>query len=58
MVWVVSRFRLKAPPGISSSCISPLTSSGQRSRALWASRPSLRRRLHYHHNQEGKHESS
>ena len=39
MVWVVSRFGLKAPPGISSSCISPLTSSGQRSRALWASQP-------------------
>ena len=37
MVWVVSRFRFKAPPGISSSCISPLTSSGQRSRASWAS---------------------
>ena len=39
MVWVVSRFRLKASPGISSSCISPLTSSGQRSRASWASQP-------------------
>ena len=39
MVWVVGRFRLKAPPGISSSCISPLTSSGQRSRAQWASHP-------------------
>ena len=39
MVWVVSRFRLKAPPGISSSCISPLTSSGQRSRASWTSQP-------------------
>ena len=39
MVWVVSRFRLKAPPGISSSCISPLTSSGQRIRASWASQP-------------------
>ena len=39
MVWVVSRFRLKAPPGISSSCISPLTSLGQRSRASWASQP-------------------
>ena len=39
MVWVVSRFGLKAPPGISSSCISPLTSSGQRSRASWASQP-------------------
>ena len=39
MVWVVSRFRLKAPPGISSSHISPLTSSGQRSRASWASEP-------------------
>ena len=38
-VWVFSRFRLKAPPGISSSCISPLTSSGQRSRASWASQP-------------------
>ena len=37
MVWVVSRFRLKALPGISSSRISPLTSSGQRSRAPWAS---------------------
>ena len=39
MVWVFSIFRLKAPPGISSSCISPLTSSGQRSRASWASQP-------------------
>ena len=39
MDWVVSRFRLKVPPGISSSCISPLTSSGQRSRAPWASQP-------------------
>jgi hypothetical protein len=39
MVWVVSRFRLKAPPCISSSCISPLTSLGQRSRASWASQP-------------------
>ena len=39
MVWVVSRFRFKAPPGISSSCISTLTSSGQRSRASWASQP-------------------
>ena len=39
MVLVVSRFRLKAPPGISSSCISPLTSSGQRSRASWAFQP-------------------
>ena len=39
VVWVISRFRLKAPPGISSSCISPLTSSGQRSRASWASQP-------------------
>ena len=37
MVWVVSRFRLKAPPGISSPCVSPLTSSGQRSRPSWAS---------------------
>ena len=35
----VSRFRLKSPPGISSSCISPLTSSGQRSRASWTSQP-------------------
>ena len=39
MVWVVSRFRPKTPPGISSSCISPLTSSGQRSRSSWASQP-------------------
>ena len=39
MVWAVSGFRLKAPPGISSSCISQLTLSGQRSRASWASQP-------------------
>jgi hypothetical protein len=39
MIRVVSRYRLKAPPGISSSYISPLTSSGQRSRASWASQP-------------------
>ena len=39
MVKVVSRFRLKAHSDISSSCISPLTSSGQRSRASWASQP-------------------
>ena len=39
MVWVVSRFRFKAPPGISSSCILPLISSGQHSRASWASQP-------------------
>ena len=39
MVLVVSRYRLKAPPGILSSCISPLTSSGQRSRASWTSQP-------------------
>ena len=39
MVWVVSRFRLKTPPGVSSSYISPLTSSGQRSRAPRASQP-------------------
>ena len=39
MVWVVSIFRLKAPPGISSSCILPLTSLGQHSRASWASQP-------------------
>ena len=39
MVWVVSRFTLKDPSVISSSCISPLTSSGQCSRASWASQP-------------------
>ena len=39
MVWVVSRFRLKAPPGTSSPYISPLTSSGQRNCASWASQP-------------------
>ena len=39
MVCVVSRFRLKAPPVISSSCISPFTSSGQRSCASWSSQP-------------------
>ena len=39
MVWVVSRFRLKTTPGSSSSCISPLTSLGKRSRAPWVSQP-------------------
>ena len=39
MVWVVSRFSLKVPPGISSSCISALASSGQRSHTSWASQP-------------------
>ena len=41
MVWVVSRFSLKAPPGISSSSTSPLTSSGQRSRVSLASQPQM-----------------
>jgi hypothetical protein len=35
-VWVLSRFKLKAPPGISSPYISPLT---QRNGASWASKP-------------------
>ena len=35
----LGRFRFKAPPGISSSCISPLTSSGQRSRVSLAFQP-------------------
>ena len=39
MVWVVSRFRLKGPPGISFSCIPPLTPSEKRSRASWTSQP-------------------
>ena len=39
MVWVVNRFRLKAPPGSSFSCISPLTSLEQRSHTSWASKP-------------------
>ena len=39
MVCLVSRFKLKALPGISFSCIPPLASSGQRSRASWASQP-------------------
>jgi hypothetical protein len=39
MVCVVSRFRLKALPGISSSYISPLTPSVQRNRVSWASQP-------------------
>ena len=39
MVWVVSRFRLKAPPGTSSPYISPLTPSGQRNCASRASQP-------------------
>ena len=37
MVWVVSRSRLKAPPGTSSPYISPLTPSGQRNCTSWAS---------------------
>ena len=37
MVCVGSRSRLKAPPGTSSPYISPLTSSGQRNCASWAS---------------------
>ena len=37
MVWVVSRSRLKAPPGTSYPYISPLTPSGQRNCASWAS---------------------
>ena len=39
MVWVVSRSRLKAPPGTLSPYISPLTPSGQRNCASWASQP-------------------
>ena len=39
MVWVVSRSRLKAPRGTSSPYISPLTPSGQRNYASWASQP-------------------
>ena len=39
IVWVVSRFRLKAPPGSSSPYISPLTPSGQRNCASWVSQP-------------------
>jgi len=37
MVWVVSISRLKSPPGTSSLYISPLTPSGQRNCASWAS---------------------
>ena len=40
MVWLVSRSRLKAPPGTSSPYISPLTSSGQRNCASRASQHS------------------
>ena len=39
MVWVVSRSSLKAPPGTPSPYISPLTPSGQRNCASWASQP-------------------
>ena len=39
MVWVVSRSRLKAPPGTSSPYTSPLTPPGQRNCASWASQP-------------------
>ena len=39
MDWVVSRSRLKAPPGTSSPYIAPLTPSGQRNCASWASQP-------------------
>ena len=37
MVWVVSRSRLKVPPGTSYPYISPLTPPGQRNCASWAS---------------------
>ena len=57
MVWVVSRFRLKATPCISSSCISPLTHHRNNVVAPHG-RPNLRSRLHYRHNQEVNHESS
>ena len=39
MVWVVSRSRLKVPPDTSFPYISPLTLSGQRNCASWASQP-------------------
>ena len=39
MVCVVSRSRLRAPPGTSSPYISPLTPSRQRNCASWASQP-------------------
>jgi len=39
MVWVISRSRLKAPPGTSAPYLSPLTASGQRNCASWASQP-------------------
>jgi len=48
MVWVLSRFWLKAPPGISFSCISPLTSSGRHSCASWASQPRKSARVSQH----------
>ena len=37
MVWLVSRSRLKVPPGTSSPYISPLAPSGQRNCAPWVS---------------------
>jgi hypothetical protein len=51
MVWVISRFRIKAAPGTSSPYISPLTPSGQRNCASWASQPQSR--LHFRQSQEG-----
>ena len=39
MILVVSRSRLKAPPGTSSPCISTLTPSGQSNCTSWASQP-------------------
>jgi hypothetical protein len=39
MVRIVSRSRLKAPPGTTSPYISHLTPSGQRNCASWASQP-------------------
>ena len=56
MVWVVSRSRVKAHPGTSSPYISPLTPSGQRNCASWASQP--QKLLHFRHSQRGNHESS
>jgi len=57
MVWVVSRFMLKAPPRNSSSCILPLAHHRDNVVAPHG-RPSLTSRLHFSHNQEGNHESS
>jgi len=57
MVWVVSRFRLKAPPGTSSPYVYHPSHHRDNVTAPHG-RPNLRSRLHFRLSQEWDHESS